>query len=385
MQNRKTRSGTSTLGEHGSASSEDGKRAGRVDGGAAGNTSTRRESRSTRAAIIAFVVAASIAVTLASGEDLPLGGPDSLGTRAGWITAALAALTFVGAYMLPGGGASEPALAWRGRLPLMKRIVDLLALAAATSMFAYLVVIAVAQVFQIGFRGLTVDPLGGGVLAGFAAAALCYAAALLGTSLTSASIAALALSVLFMGTLASMVSSPDDSWWQLHFSQLGNTDGITGYRFNLALILADLVITVLANYVGRSFDLGLGERGVASGRRVHVLSWVFAGIGVCMAVVGLVPDAVNFHVHVGAASGMVVLFAAFAFGALRFIPGLPRDLIAFTLFVVAGILIAILLWVPIGYYNLTGMELIAAGLLFAWLFVLVRAADAYGSGSHAAK
>lgn len=104
-----------------------------------------------------------------------------------------------------------------------------------------------------------------------------------------------------------------------------------------------------------------------------------------MAVVGLVPDAVNFHVHVGAASGMVVLFAAFAFGALRFIPGLPRDLIAFTLFVVAGILIAILLWVPIGYYNLTGMELIAAGLLFAWLFVLVRAADAYGSGSHAAK
>jgi hypothetical protein len=39
--------------------------------------------------------------------------------------------------------------------------------------------------------------------------------------------------------------------------------------------------------------------------------------------------------------------------------------------------VAVLLWVPIHYYNLTGMEFIAAGLLFAWLTVFVRAIAAY--------
>lgn len=347
--------------------------------GSARSASAHRESRATRAATVAFVVAAAATIALAGGEHLPLGGPDSLGALAGWVCGVLAAASYAAAYALPGGGASDPALAWRRGLPLAKRVVDVAALSVAMGMLAYLVVIAVAQVFQTGFRGLDVDPLGGGVLAGFAAAALGYLAALLGARVTSTSIAALAVSVLFMGTLASMISSPDESWWQLHFSQLGNTAGVTGYRFNLALIITGLVITALANYVGRSFELGLRERGVDPGRRVRVLSWLFAGIGLCMIVVGLVPDVVNQAVHVGAASGMVLLFAGFAYGALRHLPGLPRDLVVFTIVVVAGIVVAILLWVPIGYYNLTGMELIAAGLLFAWLFVFVRSAEAYGA------
>ena len=35
---------------------------------------------------------------------------------------------------------------------------------------------------------------------------------------------------------------------------------------------------------------------------------------------------------------------------------------------------------PIGYFNLTGVEFIAAGLLFAWLLVFSRAIDAYALG-----
>ena len=38
---------------------------------------------------------------------------------------------------------------------------------------------------------------------------------------------------------------------------------------------------------------------------------------------------------------------------------------------------SVVLWIPIGYYNLTGMEFIAAGLLFAWLTVFVRMSAAY--------
>lgn len=341
----------------------------------------RRDSRAIWAAIVSFVVATTGVALLARGQYLPLGGPGSLGTLAGAASAVLAGLSFCGAYALAGTGADEPALSWRGGLPKAKRIADVIALTAAIAMLSYFVVIAVAQVFQIGFRGLTVDPLGGGVLAGFAAAALSYVSSLLAARTSASTIAAVAVAVLFMGTLASMISSPDESWWQLHFSQLGNTAGLTGYRFNLALILTGLVITVLAGYVGRALDLGLAARGAATGTRVQVLCWLFAGIGICMIGVGLVPDAVNKPVHVAAAAGMVVLFAVFSFGALRFIPGLPRDLLVFTVIVAVGIVVAILLWVPIGYYSLAGMEFIAAGLLFAWLLVFARSAETYGAGS----
>lgn len=346
-----------------------------------GKSLTAREVRATRFAIAAFIVGAGLALVVAGGQYLPLSGPVSLGSMAGWIAGALSAVAYAGAYLLPGGGASDPALRWRRQVPLAKRIIDLVALTIATGMLTYLVVIAIAAVFQMGFRGLTVDPIGGAVLVGFTSAAMTYVAALAGAQITGSSIASLAISVLFTGTIASMVSSPDASWWQLHFSQLGNTGGVTGYRFNLALIITGFVITVLAGYVGQAFTSGLRRRGEDPGRRPRVLAWLFLGIGVCMAMAGFVPDAVSFPIHVGSASGMVVLFAAFAYGSLRYIPDLPKDLIVFTTVVVIGIAVAIVLWVPIGYYNLTGMELVAAGLLFAWLLVFVRSAEAYGAWS----
>ncbi|MGF3053099.1 DUF998 domain-containing protein [Microbacterium sp. YY-03] len=343
-------------------------------------SSTLREVRATSFAVAAFIVGAILALFFAGGRYLPLGGTDSLGSMAGWIAGGLSGVAFAGAYLLSGGGSSQPSLAWRHEVPLAKRIIDLIALTLATAMFNYLVVMAVAAVFQMGFRGLEVDPIGGAVLVGFAAASLAYVASLAGAQVSGSSIASLAISVLFTGTIASMVGSSDESWWQLHFSQLGNTSGVTGYRFNLALIITGFVITVLAGYVGQAFASGLRHRGEEPGRRPRVLAGLFVAIGLCMAMVGFVPDAVSFVIHVGSASGMVVLFGIFAFYALRYIPDLPKDLIAFTTVVVIGIIVSVLLWVPIGYYNLTGMELIAAGLLFAWLLVFVRSAEAYGAG-----
>ena len=156
----------------------------------------------------------------AAPRDLPLGGTDSLGSMPGWIAGGLSGVAFAGAYLLPGGGSSQPSLAWRHEVPLAKRIIDLIALTLATAMFNY-------------------QP------------------------------------------------RPDHHGLRHH-----------------------------------------GARGIR----------------------------------------------------LRYIPDLPKDLIAFTTVVVIGIIVSVLLWVPIGYYNLTGMELIAAGLLFAWLLVFVRSAEAYGAG-----
>ena len=61
--------------------------------------------------------------------------------------------------------------AWRARLPLVKRLIDVFGMSMAMGILAYLIVTAVAQLFQQGFLGMTVDAYGGGVLSGAAAAA----------------------------------------------------------------------------------------------------------------------------------------------------------------------------------------------------------------------
>jgi hypothetical protein len=40
---------------------------------------------------------------------------------------------------------------------------------------------------------------------------------------------------------------------------------------------------------------------------------------------------------------------------------------------VVGTVVALLLWVPVGYYNFTGFEFAACGLIFVWLSAFVRA------------
>ncbi|REJ04125.1 DUF998 domain-containing protein [Microbacterium bovistercoris] len=335
----------------------------------------RMESVATRWAVSAFAIAAIMTIVVMWGERWPLAGQTlSVGNLAAWAAAAFAGAAFAASFVVESRRGYD---AWRRRMPLAKRILDVAAMTAAMAMLSYLVVQAVASLFQQGFFGMDIDPLGGGALVGASVAAFTYAAFLSGSRVTADGLAMLATLVLFTGTMASMLSTPDLSWWQLHFSQLGNSDQASGYRFNLALILTGLVVTVLANYVGRDVELGLIARGAEPKRRTRQLSWLFAGIGICLTIAGLVPDAVSIPIHVGAASGMVVLFVVFVVCALRFLPGLPREVSGFSLLVIIGIVVAIALWIPIGYYNLTGMEFIAAGLLFAWLLYFVRAIGVY--------
>lgn len=344
----------------------------RIFGG--GSVSAAIESRATQWAVAAFVLAGVLTAILMAGTRLPLAGADSLGSIGAWCAGAGAGIAFACSYLLE---SKRGRGAWRRRLKTSKRVFDVVALTFGTGMLSYLAIMAIAELFGLGFQGLTIDPLGGGVLAGAAAAAMTYIGALAGSRVTSESVALIATVQLFMGTMASMVSSPDASWWQLHFSQLGNEGGAAGYRFNVSLILTGFVLVVLANYIGNDVERGLAARGVSDPKLVRTLSWLFAGIGICMAIAGSVPDAENIVVHVGSASGMLVLFGVFVLVALRRIPAVPRDLVVFSLIVVIGIIVAVLLWVPVGYYNLTGTEFMAASLLFAWLMVFVRTIGAY--------
>lgn len=340
--------------------------------------SPRVEALATRWALAAAVLGAVVAVIAMGGERLPLGGTVSVGSLAALLAALAAAAAFATSFVVE---RRRGHLRWRRTLPWPKRATDLVGLCAAMMMLAALLVIAVAELFQLGFRGLTIDPFGAGALAGAACGAMAYAAAVFGARVTSSGIATLATLVLFLGTLASMVSSPDAEWWQFHFSRLGNESGYAGYQFNLALITTGAVVTVLANFVAHDLETGLRSRVPNGASRARLFAWLLAGIGLCLMVAGFVPDAVAFPVHVGAASGMVVLFGVLVGCLAALVPGISHEVSVFSVVAVAGILVAVALWVPVGYYNLTGAEFVIAGLLFAWLVVFVRGTRAYADAS----
>lgn len=351
----------------------------------------RAESQATIAAIAAFIVVALVIGLWMWGERLPLAGRDvdSFGTRAAWISGGAAGLAFAAAFVSASRSGEG---SWRRRLPLFKRIIDAIVLTVAFAAVSALSVEAVANLFQRGFVGLTIDALGGAALAGASGAFLAYLASVFGSRVTTANLAALATLVIFIGTLASMLTSPDDRWWEFHFSQLGNQEGTSAAAFNGALILTGLTITAFADYAARDAHRGMSLRGVSSDgtgrsdgaggwwsleRRTGAVSWMLIVIGVCMMVAGLVHDAMNKTVHVGAASGMVVVFGLLAAFSLTMMPGIPRSFRVLTIGVMAGIVVAILLWIPIGYYALTGVEFVSAGLLFSWFIVYARTLEIY--------
>ncbi|XPP25484.1 MAG: DUF998 domain-containing protein [Leucobacter sp.] len=347
--------------------------------------SARTESRASYWAIAAFLFTAAVYLIWVQGAHLPLAGDfDSLGTIAAWITGVCTAAAFAVAFVI---AVRHGRLGWRRELPIPKRIVDGVALTVAFAAVSALSVEAIANIFQRGFQGLTVDPLGGAALAGAAAAVFAYAGSLLGARTTTVSIAMLATLVLFIGTMASMLTSPDDRWWELHFSQLGNQSGSgSAIAFNGALILTGLVIVAFADYAARDAAHGLALRRIDDGRfwstrrRARTISWLLIAIGALMCVVGLVHDEVNTVVHVGAASGMVVVFGLLAVFTLSVAPELPRSFAALTAIVLAGIIASAVLWVPVGYLNLTGVEFVSAGLLFTWFVVYARTISAYALG-----
>ena len=312
---------------------------------------------------------------------MPLGGGASVGSLAAVLAAIAAGPAFAVSFALE---RRRGYLAWRDALPWVKRASDLVALSAAMMMLSALVVVAVAELFQLGFRGLTVDPFGAGALVAAAVGAMTYVASASGARVTSTGVASLATLVLFIGTLASMVSAPEADWWRFHFSQLGNESGYAGYQFNLALITTGAVITALANFVAHDLEIGLRAHIENPQRRARLFAWLLAVIGLCLMVAGFVPDAVAFPVHVGAASGMVVVFGVLVGCLLTLVPGIGRDIAVFSVLVVGGIVVAVALWVPIDYYNLTGSEFIIAGLLFAWLMLFVRQVRAYADAATSA-
>ncbi|WP_430591906.1 DUF998 domain-containing protein [Humidisolicoccus flavus] len=327
------------------------------------------ENRAVIVAVLGVVVGFAIGFFQLSSGLHALSGQDSVGYAAAFAASLVSGAAFFASYAL---NFREKASSWRAELPLAKRLIDSIGLSIVHGAIAYLTLIAASELFQQGFAGLEIDGFAGASMVAVTCGLGAYVAFLSGSSVGTTSLSILLAVFLISGTAFSMVTANESTWWQVHFSELGTLGGVAAWAFNLTLVFSGIVVTTLATYVTRDLQQWVKDHSAGTRRRVQVIQWLLAAIGILLAIVGLVPTDLNFWIHLGAASGMVLVFFALIAALAPCVPGLTKVFLVMSYLIVAAIIFAALLWMPFGYYNLTGLEFAVAGLIFVWLVVFVR-------------
>ena len=167
-----------------------------------------------------------------------------------------------------------------------------------------------------------------------------------------------------------MLTATDPQWWTMNLSALGMNDSFSSTAFNVTLILAGFIVTTLANFVTGD----LQDRAQTTGEvtRTRLLTAALVVLGLALAGVGLVPVNVSELIHNISSSTLLVLFAVLAISIRWLVPGLPTAFLIIGYVFVGICVVAVVLWLGPGYYNLTAVEIIGAAAFLAWLVILIR-------------
>lgn len=88
------------------------------------------------------------------------------------------------------------------------------------------------------------------------------------------------------------------------------------------------------------------------------------------------PINISDPVHTGFVQVLAVTFGLMLLTVPIWLPGAPAAIYVSSYLMLGLAVLALALWNPLGYYNLTALELAFAGIIFAWLVVLIRTLEA---------
>ena len=318
-----------------------------------------------------FVVGGTVSFVLFWGRELAISGPGSLGEYVGIGGAIVALIAFVLGRILiarhrhpavlndTSSGLNVPGahLHW----------FDVAAIAVAHAVIALLGWIGLADLLEQSFVGAVVYPLAGAILAGVALAVTAYVTFLSSVHLTPMLLSLVLAAFLVVGALAAMLSSTDPQWWKMNLSALGMSDEASALAFNLTLIIAGAMVTIIARYATASLPTTTREE--LRGRNLLRVGLLL--IGIFLACVGIFPVDEFFAVHNTVATGMAVIFAVIVIGLRWLVPAMPRVFVLLG-YVFVGVIALLGTFFAVGYYNLTAVELVAGVLIFSWIILFLR-------------
>ncbi|WP_353827091.1 hypothetical protein [Agromyces sp. SYSU T0242] len=330
---------------------------------------------------IVFVIAMPIGLILAQGRDLAISGPDSLGEAIAIGAAIAALLAFVSGRVLlrrrfgspPADPAVEEAAATRSatgprgvEAPRLHWF-DVVALGVAHGVIALLGWVGLADILEESFVGAPVYPLPGSLLFGVALALTAYICFLSAVRMTPMLLSIVLAVFLVVGVITAMRSSSDPMWWTMNLSALGITDDLSALAFNLTLVIAGMIVTIVARYA----TAGLPATTERDRRGRNFVRYGLVLIGILLACVGIFPVDDFFALHNTVASGMAVVYAVLVIGLPRFLPSMPRVFVILG-WVYVGVIVLLVVFFVTGYYNLTAVELVAGLLIFSWIILFLR-------------
>lgn len=335
-----------------------------------------RPLRVLHAIVVATATALIADAFTPNGSIVPLWGQWSIGALTALAAAAtagvLAVITHLDATDATVHGASAT------RAARVTRTIDALAASIAYAIISGLLVALLFILTDVAVSGTGVSLLQATV-GGAAAIAIVNIAVRSSARRTATTQAvALLMTLIAVGCLTAIVTTPDPLWWRLHFSRLGTFHAFSGYVFNGTLIATGALIVAFSLRVRREIDR-LGSLAVIANHRraARILPVLVALVGAHLAVVGLIPVNTLEFWHDRAATGMVLAFAGMLATSPWILRGMPRKVFLATATVAVVLVIGATVFI-LGIINLAGFEVIAFGLMFWWISVFAGCAERSG-------
>jgi hypothetical protein len=336
-------------------------------------TNTRNESVALIVGGVAGIVGMISAFAFLQISQLALFGQGSVGYLAAWTCTVVGIPAFAFGYVR--AARLDPVRrAWHREHPI-RASINTAALTLTGAFVTYLLAAGLFYVFQAAFRGMLVQRSSGFVIVAVTAAVAGYMLFTIASNVTTETISTLLTLFLFTGVLGSMLTAQDPRWWQVNFSFLGSGygDPLSAMAFNVTITLSGVVLTTMADYLTRDlYEIMALSNIERPARRVNVIRILIMVIGVAFMFVGLFPVDKLLILHNIGAQGLFI-----GFGLLVILVPILTKVFSrgfqITSFVFAGLTLwAVLLFQPFGYYNLTGLEIMAIALVFVWLILFVR-------------
>ncbi|WEK13485.1 MAG: hypothetical protein P0Y48_13655 [Candidatus Microbacterium phytovorans] len=183
--------------------------------------------------------------------------------------------------------------------------------------------------------------------------------------------------VLCLGILIAALTTTDPVWWHLHFSRLGTFADASGYTFNTGVVISGLVIAAAGIPLAVNLATALSEGRVADARAARLLPPLLVTLGLCLALIGMIPLTLNEFAHDRAANGVMLSFLGLVVVSRKTLPELPRLLPRYALTAVVVLVVGITLMF-VGILNLAAFEVLAFGGVLSWVHLLERAVRRLG-------
>ena len=353
-------------------------RDGARDSGAA-KSAAGVESRAIWVAI-SFAAIAVVVGWIAFAQKLtPLSAEYSVGTIAGW-TAGIAAGTSALVGLILATQFRRRDLGWMRHRFWGWWIIDFIGFVITHGAIATLTVLSTFRLFQQAFLGLVVDAIAATFMLGVVTAVAAYFGFSSASRASTTSISTLLALFMAAGVLASMLLAENPYWWHMFFSELGTGQAgiLSFWTFNTTLTVSGLMLTTLANFITQDLNTWTAQRRRQGKRRgyVRVLKGGMIVMGLCIIGMSWVPINVSDPIHTGFVQVLAVTFGVMLASVPIWLPGAPAAMYVVSYLMLGLAVGAVALWFPINYYNLTALELAFAGIIFAWLVVLIRTLNA---------